>query len=161
AFRADRRRHERRAAGAGIPRASGAMHSSIASAELGQESHVAAVEQPDVGDAVAHHRDALRSHSAGPSAPALRIEPTIAEHRLVHHSATEDLHPAGSLAGATTAAAAEQAADIHLSRRLGEREERRPEAHPGALAQELPCEVRERGLEVDEADPLVDSETLD
>ena len=129
--------------------------------ELREEAHVALVEQADVGNAVAQHGDALRPHAEGEAGVPLGVDAAVLEHLGMHHAAAEDLHPAGALAGGAAAAAAELAAHVHLGRRLGEREERGPEAHLGGRREELPREVRQRRLEVHEGDALVHGEPLD
>ena len=59
------------------------------------------------------------------------------------------------------AAFAEEAEDVHLGRRLGEREERRPEADPAVRTEQLAGEQRERALEIAHRDAAVDRQTLD
>src|SRR2546426_12684813 len=96
--------------------------------ELRQEAHVALEEQPDVGDAVAHHGDALRPHPEGEAGVALRVHAAGLEDRGVYHAAPQDLDPARLLAGLAARPTADRAARRHASRRLGEREERGREA---------------------------------
>ena len=67
------------------------------------------IEQPDVGNAVAQHRDALRAHAEGEAGVALGVDAAVLEHRRMHHAAAEDLHPAGALARGAAAPAAELA----------------------------------------------------
>ncbi len=56
---------------------------------------------------------------------------------------------------------AEIGLDVHLGRWLGEREEGRPESRAPRRAVEAPRKVRERGLEIGKADPLVHREPFD
>ena len=85
-----------------------------------QKPHVSPQQQPDIRHAVAQQRDPVRPHPEGPAGVALRIEMHVLEHRLVHHPAAEDLHPARSLARGTAAPVAELALDVHLGGWLGE-----------------------------------------
>src|SRR5215470_14751422 len=78
----------------------------------------------------------------------------------MHHPRAEDFDPSRSFACGTAAPTADAALDIHLGRWLGEREKRRTKARFDA-AKEAHRELIERGLEVDEADPLVDGQTFD
>ena len=129
--------------------------------ELREEAHVALIEQPDVGHAVAQHRDAGRPHAEREAGVALRVDAALLEHARMHHAAAENLHPAGALAGTAAGAMTELALHVHLRRRLGEREERGAEAHRGGRREEAARKVSQRRLEVDEGDALVDGESLD
>ena len=53
------------------------------------------------------------------------------------------------------------ALDIHLRRRLGEREVMRTETNNRVLAVQLLCEQLENALQVAHADALIDNQTLD
>ena len=87
---------------------------SVARHELVQEAHVAVVEETDVGNAVAQHRDSMRTHPEGPPGVPLGVHPGVLEDSRVHHATTENFHPSGPLAGGTAAAVAELALDVHL-----------------------------------------------
>ena len=55
--------------------------------KLVEEAEVVFVEQADVADAVADHRDALDSEAERPAAPFFRVVPDVLKHRRVHHAA--------------------------------------------------------------------------
>src|SRR5690242_2379770 len=129
--------------------------------ELGEEAHVARVQEADVVDPVALERDALRPHPEGEAGVLLGIDVHVLEHLLVHHPAPHDLHPPRPLAGGASRPAAELALHVHLGRGFGEGEVGGAEAHLGARREEALGEMLERPLQVDEGDPLVDREPLD
>src|SRR5581483_11075903 len=93
----------------------------------------------------------------------LRIVPYVPEYLGVDHPRAADLDPARALAAAAgrARAAAEHAREVDLRRRLGEREERRPEPRLDPLAEEPPREVQEHALQVGERDALVDAQPFD
>src|SRR6185369_15470445 len=93
------------------------MRFACCSGELLQEAQVAVEEQAQVLDAVAEHGQALEAGAEGEADVLLRVEAEVAHHLGMHLSRAGDLEPA--------------AFQLHvdLGRRLGEREERRPEAH--------------------------------
>ena len=126
----------RRARGGGSPRASGGRRSSAAPATRAaaathclQEPHVPVVA---AAGCPARRSAAARSGAAPCRTPSRCSAPdrgrTFSSTARMHHPAAEDLHPAGALARGAAAAVAELALDVHLGRRLGEREERGPEA---------------------------------
>src|SRR5438270_6276745 len=78
----------------------------------------------------------------------------------MHHPRAEYLHPAGALAARTAGSVTELALDVHLRRRLSEREIARPKTSLG-FAEESVGEVSQCRLEIDEADTLVDGEAFD
>src|SRR6202020_2995228 len=79
----------------------------------------------------------------------------------MHHAAAENLQPVLALAEADFALVA-AALDVHLERRLGEREERRPEAHIDVVAlEECLAELVQDPFEVAEMRALVDDEAFD
>src|SRR2546430_4030332 len=154
---AARRARARRAGGRAAPRANAATRSWRAAlppgGELRQEAHVAVEQQPDVGNAVAGHRDPVRAHAPGEAGVPLAVHPAVLEDGRVHHTGAEDLHPAGLLARRAARAPADLALHVHLGRGLREGEERRPEPHPRVRAEEAAGGRRERGLEIYEAYP--------
>ena len=79
----------------------------------------------------------------------------------MHHARTEDLEPARLLAHAAATATAQEAQHVDLRRRLGEREERRPEADLRATAEHLAREELERALEIAHRDVAIDGQAFD
>src|SRR6185437_8888079 len=95
-----------------------------------------------------------------PAGVLLAVHAGSIEHVRVHHSGAQDFHPPGALARRATRPLAETALDVHLGRRLRERKIAWPES--GACrTEESRREMRERGLEIDEADSFVNGESLD
>ena len=93
-------------------------------------------------------------HSAGSRSTLqedVRVDPACAAH----------LDPARVLARRAALTAADEAGDVELDRRLGEREEARPHAHLPLGAKKRPEELQHRALQVGERDPAVDREALD
>ena len=85
-----------------------------------------------------------------------------AEHVRVDHAGAEDLDPALALAHAAAAAAAQEAGDVELDARLGEREEVRS---AGGISRSGPKSARAKcssvPLRCAEREPAVDGEALD
>src|SRR5690242_13110687 len=108
------------------------------SSELPCEAHVPVEEVGDVVDAVLEHRHAVDAPAEGEAGVLLAVVLHVAEDFRIDHAGAADLDPAGLLARAAALAAAEHAGEIDLRRRLGEREERRPQAHADLLAEEAP-----------------------
>src|ERR1035438_1472397 len=90
--------------------------------ELLQEPHVIFVEEADVSDAVADHRDALDAKAEGPAGPAFRVVADVLEYLGVHHAAAGDLEPF------LAHLACQRAAEIYLEAGLGVAEIVRSEA---------------------------------
>src|SRR5262249_37975415 len=93
--------------------------------------------QLQIIQSVLQHRNAVHAHAKCEAGDSLWIVAVVfdeLEHIRVDHAAAENFDPSGLFArttriGATLAAsAADEAGDEHLRARLGEREERRPEA---------------------------------
>src|SRR6202000_3568882 len=79
----------------------------------------------------------------------------------MHRAAAENLQPILALAETDLALVA-AALDVDLERRLGEREERRPEAHFDVIdLEERLAELMQDPFEVAEMRALVDDEALD
>src|ERR1035441_9504691 len=90
--------------------------------ELLQKPHVILVEEADVSDAIADHRDALDAEAERPARPRFRVVADVLEDLGVHHAASGDLQPfLAHLAG-------QRAAEIDLEAGLGVAEVVRPEA---------------------------------
>src|ERR1035441_911765 len=90
--------------------------------ELLQKPHVILVEEADVSDAIADHRDALDAEAERPARPGFRVVADVLEDLGMHHAAAGDLEPfLAHLAG-------QRAAEIYLEAGLGVAEVVRPEA---------------------------------
>ncbi len=114
-----------------------------------------------VGHAVLEHRHALDAHAEG---EALQLAGVVADEAVevgIDHAGAEDLEPAGVLARAAAGATAEQAFDVELDARLGEREEVRPQTDGAVGPEELAGELVQRALEVGQGDAAVDGQALD
>src|SRR5690348_1276931 len=121
-----------------------------ASSELREEAQVVLVEQAQVVDAVAQHREAIGSDAERESLPALGIDVHRAQHVGMHLSCTRDLQPA---------AVAE--AHVDFRRRLGEWKERRPEAQRQVVAlEEVAQERAEHRLQIRERHIVADPQSL-
>ena len=68
------------------------------------------------------HCNTLNTHSKCESGVFLAVNAGGFKHIRIHHSAAENLQPAGSLADVATLAVADVATYVHLGGRLGERE---------------------------------------
>src|SRR6185437_1375970 len=90
--------------------------------KLAQDSQVPLPQRADVWDVVAELRGALQPAAEREPAPRLRVEADVLEHARVDHAGAAHLDPAGELARAAAAAAADTARDVGLDRRLRERE---------------------------------------
>ena len=77
------------------------------------------------------------------------------------HAAAQEFEPAAVLADAAAGAAADDACELELQRRLGEREVVGAPLQRRVRAEERSREVLEGALEVAHRDPLVDAEPLD
>src|SRR5687768_1883393 len=98
------------------------------SRELLQEPNIGIVEDSDVGDVVAQHRNPRGPHAEGPARITLVVDPCRLEDGWMDHARAQDLHPSRALAPGTSRAVTELALDIHLGRRLRERKKARTEA---------------------------------
>src|SRR4051812_21187375 len=119
-------------------------------AVMAQPSHLVLQQLPQIGHAVFQYRDAIDAHAPCKTLIDVGIDAAGAQHVRMHHSAAEDLHPILAFAEAYLALVA-PALDVHLERGLGEREERRPEAHVDVLdLEESLAELVQNPLEVSE-----------
>src|SRR5688572_4626728 len=143
---------------ASVPRAK-CSPGEASSRDLVQEPDVGVVENPNVGNVVAQHRDSGRAHAEGPPGVAVAIEAGGVDYRRMHHSRPEYLHPAGALAAGAAGSVTELALHVHLRRGLREREVARPEARL-RLAEESVGEMSQRRLEIDEADAFIDCQAF-
>ena len=118
--------------------------------ELAQEAQVVLVELAQIVDAVAQHREPVRPHAEREALVLLRIDADGAQHVRVHLARAGDLEPAVA------------EAHVDLGRGLGERKERRPEAHLEVVAlEEVAQEFGEHALQIGERDVLVDPQAFD
>ena len=117
-------------------------------AVVAQPADVGFEERAQIGHAVLQHGDALDAHAPGEPLPLARIDAAVGQHARMHHAAAEDLQP---VAAAAEFAGAAVPADVHLHRRLGEREVAGAEAHRQiGDAEEGAEEVDQRALQVAE-----------
>src|SRR5262249_2711190 len=132
-----------------------------AEAVMREPAHVGLKEGAQVRHAILEHGDAVDPHTPGEALILVRIDADVAQHVRMHHSTAEDLHPVLAFAE-THLVLAPTALDVGLERGLGEREERRPEAHLDALdLEERFAEFFEDPLQVAEMRALVDDKALD
>src|SRR5581483_6410045 len=125
-------------------RAASARRIAWRSDELRQEAQIALVEQAQVVDAVAEHRQPVGSEAEGEADVAFGIDAAVREHVGMRLARAGDLEPARLSAHAAARAAAEHAAHVDLGRGLGEREERGAEARADLLVlEELAQEIGE------------------
>ncbi len=123
------------------------------SRELLQEAQVALEEQAQVGHAEADHGDAIQSAAEGEAGVALRVDAAGLEHVGVDHPGPRQLEPARP-------PGLVDVRDLHVHRRLGEREEVRLQQDLAVRSEQLAEEVQHRPLEVGHGKALVDGEAL-
>ena len=126
-----------------------------------QETDVVVVEQAHVGNAPREHRRALDAHAECESRVAPGVDASVAQHLGMDHPAPEQLEPAAVFADAAAGAVTDDALQLELERRLGEREVVGTPLQRRAGAEERPREVLEAALEIAHGDALVDAESLD
>src|SRR5882757_7378058 len=128
---------------------------------MAEPAHVAVEKLAQIGHAVFQHRDAVDAHAPGKALIDIGIDAAGAQHVRVHHAATENLEPILAFAETDFALVA-PALDVDLERGLGEREERRPEAHVDVIdLEERLAELVQNPFEVAEMRNLVDNEAFD
>ena len=106
------------------------------------------------------HCYALHTHSESESAVLLAVYAGCLKHIRVHHSATQNFKPAGTLAHVATLSVADIAAHVHLRRRLCEREIGRTHTDFCFRTEHLPCEQENGLLHIRESHPFVNIETF-
>src|SRR5688572_3076282 len=129
--------------------------------ELAQDAEVVLPQEPERGQAVAQHGDALKAHAEREAGPLLGIKADELEERRVDHPGAGDLDPARVAAHRAALALAEKAAHVRLEGRFREWEVVRAEAHLALLAEERAHHVEQRALEVAHGDAAVDGEPFD
>src|SRR5260221_1013875 len=131
------------------------MRRGPASSELLQEAQVVLEEQPQVVHPVLEHREAIEPHAEREPRVALGVYSAVAQDIGMHDPGARDLE-VGHLA------IAPRPFHVDLDSRLDERKVRGPEPQADVLAlEEGAAELRHRGLELGEADALVDPQPLD
>ena len=70
----------------------------LAALELAEEADVVLGEETEVFDTIFEVRDTLYTHTERIAGIDFRINTTSLQHIRIHHTATEDLNPSGSLA---------------------------------------------------------------
>src|SRR3954451_19603265 len=129
--------------------------------ELSEDAEVVFPDRAQVREAVPQHRDPLDAEAERKPLPLRRIEPDVPEDDRVDPARAAHLDPAGVLADAAAAAAADEAGDVELDRRLREREVARPHPHLPLRAEEPAEEFQHCPLQVGERDAAVDGQALD
>ena len=126
-----------------------------------EPAHVGLEERAQVVHAVFQHGDAVDAQAPGEALVLRRVEPAVSQHIRVHHAAAENLQPILAFAETDFALVA-PALDVDFQRRLGEREERRAEAHLHAVdLEERLAEFFQDPFQVAEMRALVDHQALD
>ena len=129
--------------------------------ELLEEADVVGDEVADVVDVVADHGAAVDAEAEGEARPLLGVDADGLEHVGVDHPAAAQLDPARLRAHPAALALAEDAGDLELGRRLGEREERRPQPGVDVGAEVGVGERLDGAGQVAEGDAPVDDQPLD
>src|SRR5699024_1825273 len=96
--------------------------SSYPLSELFQEPVVVLIQQTHIVDFIFQQRDTLQPHAESKSGVHFRVDTAHLEHMGMHHAASQDLDPAGSLTETASLSAAFKAGNIHLGAGLCERE---------------------------------------
>ncbi len=119
------------------------------------------MEQPNVVDAVAHHRGTLQAHAEGKPLP---LAPAVArrdEHVLVHHTRSHEFNPTGLFAHDTPFLATGQARHIHLEARLGKREVAGPEPELDLLTEQPPKKLLHHAAKIRHRHASIHQQALD
>src|SRR5256885_6367711 len=88
--------------------------------KLSEDAEVVFPECAQVREAVPEHGDALDAEAEREALPLRRVEADVAKDVRVDPAGAAHLDPARVLADAAAAAAADEAGDVELDRRLGE-----------------------------------------
>src|ERR1039458_3770158 len=128
--------------------------------ELMQEAFVALPQELNVVDAVLHQCQPIRAAAEGEAGHLFRIVPDESIERGIDHAAAQQLHPSGALAHGASRSAAEQATDVELRARFGEREETGTEARFDVWSKEAAREFVQRALQIAQGNVGVHREAL-
>src|SRR6478735_5299848 len=131
--------------------------------ELLGEPGVALDDVAHVGHAVAQLQRALDAQPEREPGVDVRVDAAGAQHLAVDHARAAELYPPRSATGPAgrVVAMADEADEVGLHARLGEREVRRPHPRPRALAEHHVDEVVDRSSQVRHGQALVDRQRLD
>ena len=129
--------------------------------ELLKETHIVFGEHSEVLHLVFEVGDTLYAHTEGIACVDAAVNAVGLKHVGVHHSATEDFHPACLLAEGTTLAAADIAGDVHLGAGFGEGEVGGTQTNLGVGTKHLAGKGEEHLLEVGKGDVLVNVQAFD
>ena len=108
-----------------------------AALKLAEEADIVLGEETKILHTVFEIGDTLHAHTEGIAGIDFAVNAACLEHVGIHHAATENLYPTGTLAERAAFAAAYITTDIHLGARLGEREIRRTETNLRFCAEHL------------------------
>ncbi len=133
---------------------------SVGRHKLIKESHIILAEEAKVLDKILQICNTLYAHSERISGIDLRVNAASFQHIRVYHAATEDFYPSCSLAHSATLAAADAAADIHLSAWFCEGEVAWTETDACFWSEHLLRKFEKHLLQVGKAHVLVDIETF-
>src|SRR5436190_538253 len=97
--------------------------------ELFCEPQIAACQQPDIVNAVAHHHQSCQPEAEGEAAPNLRVDTAHFQYVRMHEAAGKQFHPTAVFAHSATGAAADQALNIEFEAGLDERKISWPQPH--------------------------------
>src|SRR5260370_39490198 len=97
--------------------------------ELTCETQVAAQQQADIVDAIAHHHQAGEPKAKRKAAPLFGIDAAHAQYVGMHQAAGQQFHPPAPLTHRATGSAADQALDVELEPRFHEPEVSRTQPH--------------------------------
>src|SRR5580704_14271996 len=89
--------------------------------KLLQKPEVAALQLPDIVDAVTHHRQTRQAQSEGEAVPLFGVDAAHPQDFRVHQAARQQFYPPALLAHRATWAAADEALNIEFKARLDER----------------------------------------
>ena len=119
--------------------------------ELPQEAQIVLEEQAQIVDAVAQHRQAIRSHAEGEALVALRIDADCAQHVRMHLARARDLQPAAS----------PKPMSISAEGSVNGKNDGRKRTSQIVALEEAAQEIGEHAFQVGEAHVLVDPQAFD
>src|SRR5579859_3400604 len=136
------------------------------SRKLLEEAHVTLIEKLNVIDSVFENRDSFHAHAPGEAVVLFRVVADEAIDVRIHHPRSENLDPPARLAHAapsaieTSAAAALEAGNLHVSARFGEREERWIKTSSHAGTEHRFGELIECALQIAKRNVAIDCQSL-